>query len=121
MEPYMAANKMVINADKTHLMVMAPARLEDKRKKVALKAGNYTITPTESEKLLGVGIHQSMAWKHHISVGDGSGLKQVTSRVNGLKKLSHKADTKTKLMLANGIVISKLSYGLALWETVQHI
>ena len=112
---YMAANKMVINADKTHLMVMAPARLEDKRKKVALKAGNYTITPTESEKLLGVGIHQYMAWKHHISEGDGSVLKQVTSRVNGLKKLSHKADTKTKLMLANGIVISKLSYGLALW------
>ena len=45
----------------------------------------------------------------------GSVLKQLTSRVNGLKKLSHKADMKTKLMIANGIMIGKISYGLALW------
>ena len=69
----------------------------------------------ESEKLLGTIVLQSMASNQHIRDGEGSVLKQLTNRVNGLKKLSHKADMKTKLMLANGITISKLSYGLAMW------
>ena len=34
--------------------------------------------------------------------------------VNGLKNLTHKADFQTKLMIANGIVMSKMSYGLAM-------
>ena len=72
---YMAANKLVINDDKTHLMVMAPTKLEDKRKEVLIQAGNFTIKPTESQKLLGVGIHQSMEWKHHIRDDKDSVLK----------------------------------------------
>ena len=118
-EDYMAANKLVINADKTHVMVMAPRRLASRRDEVVVKAGPFNIKPSESEKLLGINIHQSMTWNHHVRDGDGSVLKQLTTRINGLKKLSNKADFKTKLNLANGIVISKLSYGLAMWGNCQ--
>ena len=76
---YMAANKLVNNPDKTHLMVMAPRRLAEKRKDVAIHAGNFIVTPTESERLLGITVHQSMAWNQHIRDGEGSVLKQITS------------------------------------------
>ena len=60
-----------------------------------------------------------MSWNQHIRDAEGSVLKQLVSRVNGLKKLAHKADFQTKLMIANGIVMSKLSYGLAMWGNCQ--
>ena len=45
---YMAANKFVINADKTHLMAMAPSRLAGHRHQVQIVAGDFTIRPSES-------------------------------------------------------------------------
>ena len=116
---YMAANKFAINPDKTHLLVMAPRRLEARREEITIKAGEFIIRPSESESLLGIKIHQSMAWNYHIRDDEGSVLKQLATRVNGLQKLAHKADFKTKLMIANGIVISKMSYGLAMWGNCQ--
>ena len=116
---YMASNKLVINPDKTHLLVMAPRRLAARREEITLQAGEYTITPTESHQLLGIGIHQSMAWNHHIRDAQGSVLNQLITRVNGLKKLSSKAEFKTKLMIANGTVMSKLLYGMAMWGNCQ--
>jgi hypothetical protein len=50
---YMASNKLVINTDKTHLLVMGNRSMVDKRSQVMLQAGANYITPTPSEKLLG--------------------------------------------------------------------
>ena len=49
-------------------------------------------------------------WKHHIRDSDQSLLKQLTSRVNGLAIVSSRADFDTRLMMANGLVMSKLCY-----------
>ena len=46
-------------------------------------------------------------------------LKPLTSRVNGIKKLAPKASFKSKLMIANGIVMFKLGYGLAVHGSCQ--
>ena len=116
---YMSANKLVINPDKTHLMVMAPRRMAASRREVTVQAGEFTIKPSESERLLGIQIHQSMSWNHHVRDAEGSVLKQLITRVNGLRKLTHRASFKTKLMIANGIIISKLTYGLAMWGNCQ--
>ena len=116
---YMASNKLVINDDKTHLLVMAPRRLAGRRQEVVVQAGEFNITPTETEKILGIRIHQSMTWNHHVKNGEGAVLRQLTTRVNGLRKLSNRADKQTKLALANCIVISKLAYGLEMWGNCQ--
>ena len=42
-------------------------------------------------------------------------IKQLTSRVNGLAMISSRADFRTKLMVANGIVMSKVCYLVQLW------
>ena len=50
---YMTANKLVINADKTHLVVMGTKATAARRHEVVLHAGGHLIRPTRTEKLLG--------------------------------------------------------------------
>ena len=47
--------------------------------------------------------------------GEQSVIKQVTTRINGLKKISRNADFRTRLTVATGIVQSKLQYLMPLW------
>ena len=98
---------------------MAPRRMSEKRNNVKIKAGEFIIRPSESERLLGIRVHQSMLWNEHIRDAEGSVIKQLTTRVNGLRKLTNRADFMTKLMIANGIIMSKLSYGLCMWGNCQ--
>ena len=41
--------------------------------------------------------------------------KQLTSRINGLSLITSTADFRTRLMVANGIVMSKVCYLIQLW------
>ena len=65
---YMASNKLVINADKTHLLVMGTGKpaMDRKRQDVYLQAGDHLILPTSTEKLLGCNIHHNLKWKEHL-------------------------------------------------------
>ena len=112
---YMDANKLVINADKTHLLVMGTPAMSVARQQVQLQAGEHVITPSATEKLLGCNIHQNMKWGHHIQNSEQSLTRQLTSRVNALCKLSVNATFKTRLMAANGAFMSVLMYLVPLW------
>ena len=46
-------------------------------------------------------------------------MKQLTSRLNGLRKVCVNASFGTRLMVANGVVMSKLSYLITLWGGAQ--
>ena len=115
LEDWMNANKLVINPDKTHLMVMASKKNDRKRMEVSMKAGEFTINPTETEKLLGGQLHQSLQWNLHLRDHKESLMKQLISRINGLKRVCGNAKFGTKLMVANGVVMSKLAYLITLW------
>ena len=111
---YMVANKLVINADKTHLLVMGTQAMCEARQQVQLRAGEHIITPTPAEKLLGCNIHD-VEWGEHIQNNEQSLIRQLTSRVNALYKLSVNATFKTRLMAANGAFMSVLMYLVPLW------
>ena len=115
MEEWLNGNKLVINPDKTHLMVMCSAKMSNKRNQASIQAGQFTIKPTTSEKLLGCILHQSLSWNEHVRDSKSSLMKQLTARLIGIKKVSANASFKTKLMVANGIYMSKLVYLIAVW------
>ena len=50
---------------------------------------------------------------------DQSLMKQLTSRINGLKRVCGSASFRTKLMVANGIVMSKMMYLIVVWGGAQ--
>ena len=112
---YMSANKLVINADKTHLLVMGTPARGAARQEVQLMAGQHVIFPTPTEKLLGCNIHKTMKWGEHLQHNEQSLTRQLTSIVNALSKLAVNATFKTRLMAANGAFISLLIYLIPLW------
>ena len=78
-------------------------------------AGEFLVKPSQTEKLLGGQLHQSLEWSHYIRGSKGSLLSQLTSRIAGLRKVSINGSFKTRLMVANGAVMSKLGYLIILW------
>ena len=119
LEEWISGNKLVINPDKTHLMVMGPKRMMARRQQVSIQAGDFTIKPTETERLLGGHLHQSLQWNHHLFDSKKSLSKQLTSRINGLKKIAGSASFNTRLMVANGVFMSKVVYLITVWGGAQ--
>ena len=68
-------NRLVINDDRTHLLVMGTPRFVEATKKVRIETGTVTIDPINTEKLLGINIHESLKWKEHILSNDKSLIK----------------------------------------------
>ena len=119
LEDWMNSNKLVINPDKTHLIVMADRKDEDKRRNVSIQAGVHNIVPTKKEKMLGGILHQSLKWNTHIRDDKESLMNQLTSRINGLRKVCRNANFETRCMIANGIVMSKIVYLISVWGGAQ--
>ena len=98
---------------------MGTKKTAARRDEVFVQAGGHTIEPSETEKLLGGVISQDMKWKAHLWGSDQSLVRQLTSRINGLVKVSSRAPKETRLMVANGIVMSKLTYLIQLWGSCE--
>ena len=108
-------NKLVINDEKTRLVVLGTRRQETERQRVQVQAGSSLITPVESEKLLGLTIHQSLKWKTHLMIGRGSLVESLNRRINVIRKVTRWADFKTRLMISNACFMSILSYMIPIW------
>ena len=110
----MAKNKLVLNSDKTHLLVLASSKNHKKHDNygLTLDTGSEIIEPSDYEKLLGGYVSN---WKEHIRDNEHSLFKILTSRINALSKISKISSFKTRKIIANGIFISKLIYLIQLW------
>ena len=120
---YMNNNRLKLNGDKTHLMLLASSyawshKLNDDS--IKLDTGNEVIRTSQNEKLLGGLISQNLKWTDHIllgspRLGEQSLILQLGKRLAGLKQIRNVADFKTRRMIANGIFMSKLVYIIPVW------
>ena len=100
----MNTNKLVINSDKTHLLVIAGRGvIAARRMEVQVSAGPDQIKQSTCEKLLGGVVHISGRWNEMSSGGKNSKVNQLLGRINGIRKLKQ-ADFKSKLDVATGII-----------------
>ena len=102
----MTNNKLVINPAKTHLMVFGSKNSQVSRNNIKLTIDDVVIAPSASEKLLGGVISQDLKWNTHIRDGQNSLMRQLTGRINGLKRVARNSTFQTRKMVANGIVLS---------------
>ena len=114
---YMASNRLVLNSDKTHLLVMASRKKHKKNGDygIYLNTGSEIISPQAHEKLLGCTISSDFTWNEHLVNSESSLQRQLTSRINALRKISHSASFETRKMIANGIVMSRIIYVIQVW------
>ena len=115
---YMSRNKLVLNTDKTHLLVMASraAHRVNGNFGITLNTGAEIIEPVNHEKLLGAVILSDLEWNMHLKEHEKSLFNTLTSRVNALIKVSNVADFRTQKMIANGIFMSNLVSLITLWS-----
>ena len=116
MADYLTANKLKVNSDKTHLLLMTT---EQKRRHhpttVKIETETEIIETTEVERLLGAYIHQDMKWTEYLRNNNNSLLHCLNARLGALKKISGSASFKARLLVANGIFMSKLIFMIPLW------
>ena len=114
-EDYMHSNKLVINSDKSHLLVLAGrGAVGARRLDVQVRAGQDVVKQSVSEKLLGGVIHNSGRWNEMIRNSKMSIVNQLTGRLNAIKKLKN-ADFKSKLSITTALIQSKIQYLLPLY------
>ena len=56
-----------------------------------------------------------MKWAEHLLDGDSSIVKGLTTRLSAIKKVGKIASFRNRKMIANGLIMSKLSYLLPFW------
>ena len=116
---FMANNRLKLNDDKTHLLVMGAGQAnagERNRAQVNIQTPTALIKPSKSEKLLGCWVQDDLKWTEHIRDNKKEHLtRSLYTRLGALKKIRNGANFRTRKMIAEGIIVSKLSYLITLW------
>ena len=118
---YMGDTGLVINDDKTHLVVMGTRKNSEKRKSVKVETGTVTVTPVATEKLLGLHIHESLKFAEHCRDNRKSLFSKLIPRMNALRRLARSATFKTRLMVANSTVMSLFTYMISVWGGTEGV
>ena len=115
---YMKSHKLKLNGDKTHLMLLLSDATRRARPEfsITLDTGNEMIQPSKCEKLLGGIISQNLKFTEHIQDHEESMIKALNKRLNALKKVSKTASFKSRKMIANGTIMSRIIYLIPLWS-----
>ena len=90
----------------------------NKRENIVLKAKNDKdeyIVPADCAKILGVIFNKSLIWKEFIEIGNEAMVGKLKRKLGALKFASKYSTYKTRLKLANGCIMSIITYGIQVW------
>ena len=73
------------------------------------------ILAKEHIRLLGANLNRDATWAHQLELGEKPVLKTLRSTIGALTHISKNMNVKCRLLLANGLFISKLLYLLPMW------
>ena len=109
---YMRDNRLVLNSDKTHVIVMASVHKHKKHGNfdIILNTGSEVIEPSEYETLLGADLSNNFQWNQHIRDGDKALMNSLAKKNTALKRISGISDFKTRKMIGSSLIMSTLTY-----------
>ena len=106
-----AKNSLLINPEKTKLVVVGSAQLIKRLPHISLSLLGKTISPVSVAKDLGVYIDQYLTYDVHVTKTVSSCMNQLVQ----IGRIKHLLDKKTLLLLINSFVFSKLFYCSSVW------
>ena len=77
------------------------------------------ITSMDYTRLLGCNISIDLRWSHHLESGEKALLPRLRKQLGAIKLLSWELPKKSKLLLSNGLLISKICYMVQIWGAAQ--
>ena len=113
----MAQNKLVLNSDKTHILVMATQNQHRRHGNfdITLDTGNEVIEPIEDERLLGCRISNDFKFNKHIRDHENSMSNILSRKINALQIITDTAPFKVRKMIAEGIINSNILYVITVY------
>ena len=119
---FLNSNKLTINKTKTTLQEMMvvqkkckitgePPHLDVLTDKGDIKR----VKAVKQNIFLGANMQENLKWNAHIETGTDSMLSNLRKKLGSLKFMSKHLPPKTKLILANGLIISKILYLLPIY------
>ena len=119
---FLAANSLSLNLGKTEIV---EAMVRQKRVRLpGLPPQLSVVKPDGSLKiilakehcrLLGANLNKDVTWSHQLELGEKPILKALRSTLGVLTHISKHMSVSCRLLLANGLFISKLLYLLPMW------
>ena len=119
---FMTSNQLSINQSKTQLI---EHMVKQKRAKQKTTPPELNITMNNGEKkkienskycrLLGLNIQNDLSWKTQIESGAKALIPTLRKRLGCLKRVGQHIPRSGKLVLANGLLLSKIIYMLPVW------
>ena len=81
------------------------------------------ISAEKSTKILGCNIPNDLNWKQHLISGNKPLLKDLRKKTGALKHLGKQLPQRSRLILATGLIRSRVAYLIAVWggTTTNHI
>ena len=115
---WLLANKLSVHlVKKTKFMVFSPRKKPGQiAYDVDVKMGGHTIAKTSSYKYLGVIIDDKLNWDLHLA----KVCKKLSSVCGILSKVRYYTNQKTRLLLYNSLVASRLGYATLCWSTASN-
>ena len=118
-------NKLVCSGSKTKLLVIGTkelrkSRLSNHNKVLEIEVDGYKVKETESERLLGLIINNTMTWKDHLYGNkENRGLiPKLSQRASIIHKLSYIMPKDKLNTMAEGIFFSLLNYCVDIYGNV---
>ena len=119
---FLAANALSLNLGKTEIVESMvrqkrvrqqgqPPQLTVQKPDGSIKV----ITAKDHCRLLGVNFNLDATWKHQLDLGEKSILKSLRSVLGALTHLASNMPVKSRLLIANGLFISRILYLLPMW------
>ena len=112
----MASNNLVANAAKTVFMILRKTR--DASPPRSIRVGPASVLEAENEKLLGLRISKSLAWKDHLT-GVNSVHSVIRQRLLLIRRLKYMVPKESLVSIVEGLVLSKVRYGLAVFSKIR--
>ena len=112
MERYLTTNKMVINGNKSQLMIIG----KDKEEKlVTITAGGTLIKHQDNLKTLGITFSSNGTFTKHLLIGKDSMIRTLGRKTGMLLGIRKYTDRKTLASIGEAVINSTIAYGAAIW------
>lgn len=108
---WLEANKLILNVDKTKLMVLGTKHMLSKFNNVNLVYNNNVIEKVNEFKYLGVKFDSNMSWSSHFDYLSGN----ISKRIGIIRRVKHFLPHHTLVMLSNALVIPHFDYASSVW------
>ena len=123
---FLQSNRLCINQAKTKtqnfMVYQKRARVEDDPEImiIEMQEGQKTVSNTKHGRILGLNLEDDLGWRSQLETGPKPLLPCLRKRVGQLRHIGRQIPKKGRLILANGLIVSKVIYMIQVWGGVQN-